>query len=320
MAFLVCVTIIFAQTRQSENVSLNAADVNGVSVNLLTDKAVGDTLMYFDGYYIWVVDPADQALFAVESEELTGFALNATPVGWGMTPEWMIFYDLDVNLDTVYMWASCSWFEPPGQANNWIYFGPVTIPVTGGKLKWEHKMPDDSYSDGYKVYLSTTGMTYFDFVGSTPVFTRPDNPANAALDTVFVDKVIDIPAAYAGQQTYFAFQHDANDMFILYLTRWLVTEAQNVGVENLNTTCFVSQNYPNPVQSTSIFSYSLPNNSNVNIEIFDITGRLLVSENAQRNAGTHSYTIDAENLPNGTYYYTLTAGEYKTTRKFVVVK
>jgi len=320
MTILVCASMIFAQTRMSENVSLNAADKNGVSVNLLTDKAVGDTLMYFDGYYIWVTDPADAAIFDLDWEELTGFNLDPTPAGWGLSSEWSIFYDLTPGGDTTYMWLSCSWFSPPGQANNWIYFGPITIPVTGAKLKWEHRMPDVQYSDGYKVYLSTTGMTYFDFVGSTAVFTRPDNAPTANQDSAWTVKTVDIPAAYAGQQTYFAYQHNANDMFLLYLSRWLVTEAQNVGVENIEGSFVVSQNYPNPVQSTSIFSYQLPNSAVVNVNIYDITGRLIVSENVQKNAGTHAYVIDAENLPNGTYFYTVTAGEYKTTKKFSVIK
>ncbi len=315
------VSVLFAQKRQSENISFNKVDKSSVSINLVNDKAVGDTLMYFDGQYVDVADPADEAIFGVEFEELTGNQLDPTMVGFGFNEGWNPFYELhDVTGDTMYMWASTSWFDPPAQANNWIYFGPVTIPATGAELKWEHLIPDTDYSDGYKVYMSTTGMTYFDFINETPIYTRADNPPNAAQDIVWQDIIVDVPAAFAGQQAYFGFQHDANDMFILYLTRWLVTEAQNVSVKNMSQDVFVSQNYPNPVSTTSVFSYALDNNVDVKVEIYDITGRMLVSETMHKAAGTHTYTINAEELPNGTYFYTFEAGTYRTTKKFVVVK
>lgn len=319
MLFFVCATVIFAQTRQSSDVNFNKVQ-SEVNVNLNTDKAVGDTLMYFDGYYIWVADPADQALFDVVPEELSGQALHATPIGWGLTAEWGIYIDDVVGTDTTFCWISCSWFATPAAANNWIYFGPVTIPATGGKLKWEHKMPDDQYSDGYKVYMATTGMTLSDFYGTTPVFTRADNAANAWQDTVWQSKTIDIPSAYAGQQAYFGFNHDANNMFLLYLSRWLVTEANNVGISELNNALTVSQNFPNPVENTTMFSYQLERTANVTVDVLDITGRVVMTMNEGMKSGVNHVTIDAENLPNGTYFYTLTAGDTKVTKKMVVVK
>jgi len=321
MTFLVCASMLFAQSRQVENVNAIPFDKNNLNINLMNEKAVGDTLFYFDGYYIYVVNPADAAMFDITTEELTGFNLAPQMAAGGWQAGWLNIYDPTTAApDTLWWMGSSSWFSPEGQANAWIYFGPVTIPATGGQLKWKHRIPDNNYSDGYKVFMSTTGMTYFDFVGSTPVFNRPDNAPTAVQDTNWTQKTIDIPSMYAGQQAYFGFQHDANDQFILYLDDFVVVEANNVGIANVNANVIVSQNFPNPVSVTSDFSYQLVNNADVTIEIFDITGRLLVSNASQRNAGTHTYTIDATNLPNGTYFYTLTAGEFKTTKKFVVVK
>ncbi len=81
------------------------------------------------------------------------------------------------------------------------------------------------------------------------------------------------------------------------------------------------QNYPNPLNPTTIIEYTLPQRSDVQITIYDLLGRkvtTLVSE--AQEAGLKSVQWDASNVPSGMYFYQIRAGEYVQTRKMVVLK
>ncbi len=63
---------------------------------------------------------------------------------------------------------------------------------------------------------------------------------------------------------------------------------------------------PNPSQGMTNFQYDLQNSGEVNLSIYDLTGKaveVLVREN--QNTGTHQATWDATTAPNGIYLYTL---------------
>ena len=73
----------------------------------------------------------------------------------------------------------------------------------------------------------------------------------------------------------------------------------------------LSQNYPNPFNPSTTISFSIPEDGNVNLSIYDITGRLvytLLNENIQ--SGSHEFTwhgVDMYglNVSGGMYIYTL---------------
>ncbi|MBX7046217.1 MAG: T9SS type A sorting domain-containing protein [Ignavibacteria bacterium] len=83
------------------------------------------------------------------------------------------------------------------------------------------------------------------------------------------------------------------------------------------------QNYPNPFNPSTVIRYQLSVAGNVSLKVFDLLGKEVATlVNEKQNAG--SYAVDfnsAEfNLPSGIYFYTLSAGEFKETRKMVLVK
>jgi len=83
----------------------------------------------------------------------------------------------------------------------------------------------------------------------------------------------------------------------------------------------LSQNYPNPFNPSTKIRYSIPQSSNVVIEVFDILGNeieTLVSE--EKTAGTYEKTLYAENLPSGVYFYRLQAGSFVEIKKMVLLK
>lgn len=85
----------------------------------------------------------------------------------------------------------------------------------------------------------------------------------------------------------------------------------------------LSQNYPNPFNPSTKINYEVKSSGFVSLKVFDLLGKEVATLiNEKQNAG--SYAVDfnsAEfNLPSGIYFYTLNAGEFKETRKMVLVK
>lgn len=83
----------------------------------------------------------------------------------------------------------------------------------------------------------------------------------------------------------------------------------------------LGQNYPNPFNPSTRILYTIGTEQFVTVKIFDILGnelQTLVQE--VQTAGTYSITWNASNLPNGIYYYRLTAGSFSDTKKMLLLK
>ncbi|MCX6641400.1 MAG: T9SS type A sorting domain-containing protein [bacterium] len=79
--------------------------------------------------------------------------------------------------------------------------------------------------------------------------------------------------------------------------------------------------YPNPFNPTTTISYQLPAKSQVKLEVFDVSGRLVTTLiNGWREAGTHEVTFDGSGLAAGVYVYHLRAGEYTGVQKLILLK
>jgi len=82
------------------------------------------------------------------------------------------------------------------------------------------------------------------------------------------------------------------------------------------------QNYPNPFNSTTVITYSVPIRSFINLNIYDITGRLIKQlVNNEQSAGYYSLAVNLEELSSGIYLYTLLSNDkIINTRKLILVK
>jgi len=71
-------------------------------------------------------------------------------------------------------------------------------------------------------------------------------------------------------------------------------------------------NFPNPFEKKTTIEFSIPQQSNVKLELFDLFGRsvsVVVNDSMER--GTHQKVLDAEGLAPGVYYLNLETPSFK---------
>ena len=88
----------------------------------------------------------------------------------------------------------------------------------------------------------------------------------------------------------------------------------------------IHQNYPNPFNPITTLRYDLPEQTHVNITVYDMLGRKVMTIlNEQQDPGYKSLIWDATNnygksVSAGIYLYRVQAGEYMQTKKMVLLK
>ena len=83
----------------------------------------------------------------------------------------------------------------------------------------------------------------------------------------------------------------------------------------------LSQNYPNPFNPTTNIEFSIPNSEYVSIKVYDVLGNV-VADLANQNfaAGNYSVDFNASSLTSGIYIYSITAGNFISTKKMMLIK
>ena len=83
----------------------------------------------------------------------------------------------------------------------------------------------------------------------------------------------------------------------------------------------LEQNYPNPFNPNTTVNFSIPHNGYTVLRIFDITGNeISVPVKQDLQAGNYSVNIALNDLASGIYLYTLTSGNFKDTKRMVLIK
>jgi hypothetical protein len=81
------------------------------------------------------------------------------------------------------------------------------------------------------------------------------------------------------------------------------------------------QIYPNPVHRNCNIRYTLPQNTRVNILMYDVTGRLVKETiNESQSIGIYNKTFDMTNLPQGIYFIRLNTENHSDTKKIIFIK
>ena len=153
-----------------------------------------------------------------------------------------------------------------------------------------------SYAEKF-IYSIDTGITW------SPVET-PDNSAIFDLD--FAD-------------TTYGFACGVNGVILKYdrTKSSVINSNQELAERNFN----LYQNYPNPFNPRTVIRYSLSENQNTSLKIYDVLGNEVVSlVNEKQNSGSYNIEFDGTNLPSGIYFYKITSGKYSAVKRMVLIK
>jgi hypothetical protein len=83
----------------------------------------------------------------------------------------------------------------------------------------------------------------------------------------------------------------------------------------------VGRTYPNPASAAVNFDVNLGGNNNVSVQVFDLTGRLVASEDkGMMSKGNHTITVNTTALVKGLYIYRVNIGTETSTGKFSIIK
>lgn len=97
----------------------------------------------------------------------------------------------------------------------------------------------------------------------------------------------------------------------------LLVKSNNIVPEQFE----LQQNFPNPFNPSTVINFSLSNPGFTELKVYDELGRvvgILVSEYI--SSGNYKVRFDASRFGSGVYFYTLTSGNFRETKKMLLIK
>ena len=291
--FAVSGSNIFAGARYS---------VTGGGVFLSTNNGDNWNFVGLTDYEIYSLDILNGNVFAGTDNGVylsTDNGVNWTQVSSGLTQNDV--YSITVSNGNLYAGTSDGMFFSNNNGSSWT-------DISGSGLQGKAISSIAIYhsniiagTDGWGVYLSTNNGSSWE--ANSTGFSNPF-PAVYAL-TLSSTKI------YSGTLFIGTWERPLND----YVTS--VTLAS----ENIPDSYKLAQNYPNPFNPSTTIGFSIPEESFVELKVFDVLGNE-VATLAKDNyaAGTYKTNFNGGNYPSGIYLARITAGSFIQTRKMMLLK
>ncbi len=141
-------------------------------------------------------------------------------------------------------------------------------------------------------------------------------------DTLAADTVVALIFEELGTDTVHCLVSDGNQADSL---TWEITVIPNaVDAKDLSQLPTIPTLYaasPNPFNSQTTVKYFLPTAAQVDLDLFDINGRLVKElVNQRENVGYHSVFVNGSDLVSGVYFVKMTVEREMSMRKIVLIK
>ena len=121
--------------------------------------------------------------------------------------------------------------------------------------------------------------------------------------------------------------YDIQDFYQEMVNHFTMMDAVEVSDESKTPSDYkLYAPYPNPFNPFTVIRYNLPEQANVNISIYDMTGRLVNSlVNGTQSAGLRTIQWNARDskgltAPAGVYLYKIEAGNFMDVKKMILLK
>ena len=83
----------------------------------------------------------------------------------------------------------------------------------------------------------------------------------------------------------------------------------------------ITQIYPNPFNPITTIQYILIQNTNIQVLVYDIQGRVITTLiDGIQTAGNHSIMWDASKFSSGIYFLNMSSGKISKTKQLVLMK
>jgi|WetSurMetagenome_2_1015567.scaffolds.fasta_scaffold21019_4 hypothetical protein len=219
--------------------------------------------------------------------------------------------------------GSCHTF---GSLNSAFFSGPDTV-IKGQSVQYTLTIIRSSSGSGgvdiaaFNGLLDTLGSGgYLKILNSELTHKNPIAISNSiSLNFLYV------APNYVGSDTLFATVNIGYTGSWRWVANKIIYIRQQIGINN-NTTPVqyeLYQNYPNPFNPYTIISYSLKYNTYVNLDIYDVEGKLITNlVNEYQKSGKYSFpfTVSKYPLSSGVYYYRLITDKASEVKSMMLVK
>lgn len=185
------------------------------------------------------------------------------------------------------------------------------------------------------LFVNLTGPVECADNQTSPDVISPIEPATTMLSYIpgFTCAAISNEDAYTGARlVYLAFgfegiagpQETSAKSLLQNILAWFQTSTeveQEMSGATIPKKIILRQNYPNPFNNRTHIKYFLPEKELVSLKLYNTLGEE-ISELVHecKNSGEHEIAIDGKALTSGLYFYTLRAGSFSDTKKFLILK
>ncbi len=205
--------------------------------------------------------------------------------------------------------------------------GTVDITINGN---YEGSFSDGTYASGYVgIVTAYTNESWFDEVGASNA-PAPNSigPAHLGeIESVYRDHMGIECAPYDRGVAFDRSAEFATDSYEFHPEEWIGSSsfgtASNGGsAVNVPTEFALETAYPNPFNPSTSFAVTLPEASDLTVNVYNVAGQLVASvANGDYTAGRHTMTFDASNLASGLYFIrAMVPGQLNQTQKVMLVR
>jgi len=195
----------------------------------------------------------------------------------------------------------------PNQGTNPVTLASLNSNITGRNVKINWTTAEELNNSGFEIERAEVGTKNTDYNKVT--FVAGNGTKNTPTNYSYEDKNLN-----TGKYKYRLKQIDFNGNFEYFNLNGEI----EIGVPKKYD---LSQNYPNPFNPTTKINFDLPQDSKVELRIYDMLGREVTTlVNEVRTAGYYTVELNASQFTSGTYFYRLNAGDFSMVKKLVILK
>lgn len=100
-----------------------------------------------------------------------------------------------------------------------------------------------------------------------------------------------------------------------------VTNSTNIISSEIPAEYKLFNNYPNPFNPSTLIKFQIKDLKLVTLKVYDITGKLVTTLiNEKLQPGEYNISFDGKDLASGVYIYRIEAGDFKDTKKMMLIK